>query len=134
MLHHGKDCRLLNYPPPPCMALRRGTWHYSLPSGPGVHLLFNDCVVEKDQFLQTEIKLCFFHRFWVHALFDALAGRQVSAYKETVPCDPVPISPSRFQILDEKWRVFVESTSLSSYALAGGCSPYSKAEACTNYK
>ena len=52
----------------------------------------------------------------LHALFDTLAGRDVSTYKETSSCDLVPVSPSRFQILDVDERIdiktFVQRNSL----------------------
>lgn len=52
----------------------------------------------------------------LHALFDTLAGREKSTYNDSSSCDLVPVSPSRFQILDVDDRVdiktFVQQNSL----------------------
>ena len=45
----------------------------------------------------------------LHALFDALTGREKSTYVDTSSCDLVPVSSSRFQILDVDDRVDIKT-------------------------
>ncbi|XP_028390648.1 uncharacterized protein LOC114515562 [Dendronephthya gigantea] len=73
----------------------------------------------------------------LHALFDTLAGREVSTYKEAVSCDLVPISPSRFQILDVDERIdiktFVQRNSLL-FRTGRGFYEFTKAEKISDKK
>lgn len=67
----------------------------------------------------------------LHALFDALAGREKSTYVHTSSCELVPISSSRFQILDVDDRVdiktFVQQNSLV-FRTGRGFYEFTKAE------